>query len=814
MTRFFKGLIIFFASILLVLIVIFSVAYWNRDVILERITAQLNEGIDGEFKIESLDFTLISDFPNFSLSLNNVSLRGSHYATYGKDFFVAEHVFVDINLYQLLKKNINVRSLKLENANLFIFKAKDGYTNLNIFKKDTISSTVDSTAQSENPFLLSLRNIEFKNVQATYSDSIKNKSHSVRFIDTKHVVESNDSVYNTHIKGKIHFDSLVFKQNSGGFLANKETRADLHVNINKLSKILTIEPSSLEVNDNKINLSGYFHLQPGKTFELVFSADKIDLEEGRVLLDKQLQKTVGRFKVDKPVDVVVNLKGKSVPNDRPAVDVQLGSSNAHVEFGKLKMNKFYFTGSFSNHFDSTKVFDNKNSKVTISSFDGVMNSFPVKGNVTISQLQDPYLKLDVLTDMKLKDLNGHIDSSRFHFGKGTVSTRIKYEGRLAEYTDNTLTKYEGRLNGITVVRGGSFFYKPRRMKLEKLEAVFEFDKSKFKIENIAFDLNGSPLKMKGTIENFVPFFIQPKNKGYIKMDVTSSRFDLTMLSDKRPGHKTTKQIQRDQKKVSDLMDKVLEKLEFDLNVKVNELIMNQFRATDFSGRLALSHQSLEARPVTMNVAGGTMSLNFKLSDLSKTVNPMAVTAKVNNARIKEFFEAFDNFNQKTITGDNLSGLISADVKFNARLNDNLKIEAPSIWGDLEVKIKNGRLKNFEPMENMSNFLFKKRDFSDVEFAEIDSHFFLAGPDLDINRMEIQSTVLSLFLHGRYSFTDSTSLSVQLPLSNLKKRDKNYVPKNVGVDAKVGPSIFLHVYKDEQGKIAIAYDPFKKYAKVN
>ena len=157
-------------------------------------------------------------------------------------------------------------------------------------------------------------------------------------------------------------------------------------------------------------------------------------------------------------------------------------------------------------------------------------------------------------------------------------------------------------------------------------------------------------------------------------------------------------------------------------------------------------------------------------------------------------------------------MISADVKFNARMNDNLSIEAPSMWGDLAVKIKNGRLQNFEPMQNMSNFLFKKRDFTDVAFAEIDSHFFLLGSDLDINLMEIQSTVLSLFVHGRYSFTDSTSLSVQLPLSNLKKRDKDYKPKNVGVDAKVGPSVFLHVYKDDKGKIAIAYDPFKKYAK--
>jgi len=54
--------------------------------------------------------------------------------------------------------------------------------------------------------------------------------------------------------------------------------------------------------------------------------------------------------------------------------------------------------------------------------------------------------------------------------------------------------------------------------------------------------------------------------------------------------------------------------------------------------------------------------------------------------------------------------------------------------------------------------------------------------------------------------------VQLPLSNLKKRDKTYQPKNIGVDAKAGPSVFLHVYKDVTGKIVFAYDPFKRHAK--
>jgi len=207
-----------------------------------------------------------------------------------------------------------------------------------------------------------------------------------------------------------------------------------------------------------------------------------------------------------------------------------------------------------------------------------------------------------------------------------------------------------------------------------------------------------------------------------------------------------------------------------------------------------------------------MNLNFSLKNVFDPISPMEVTAKVNNADIKELFLNFNNFNQKTIQADNLRGRISADVKLNASVNEVYSLLASSMRGTLECKISDGGLKDFEPMENMSNFLFKKRDFSDVEFAELNSSFSITGTNLDISRMEIQSSVVSLFLEGRYSFTDSTSLSVQIPLSNLKKRHKDFKPKNIGTHAKAGPSIFLHVYraKDVNSKIQIDYDPFKKW----
>jgi uncharacterized protein involved in outer membrane biogenesis len=810
MKRLFKGLFYFFATVILLLTIAFAIAYWNRDKIREQITAQLNSGINGEFNIRKLNFTLFNDFPHVTVTLRDVSLRETVPFNH-PDFFAAEKIFLDVNLYSLWHKQIDIHTLKVENANLFMFRTHDGYTNLSIFKTDSVTSA-DSNKQNKSPFLLSINNIEFRNVDFIYTDSLKKKSHRFKFIATKHKVLFSDSVYETHINGKMHFSGLTFKEENGSFLSDKKVTTDLHLKINRNARLLTIEPSFLQFEKSQIGISGFFELRPEGNFNLRFKSDKLNIPEAVTLVDRHLNTTLSKFEIDQPASVDVLLKGKSIPNHKPEVDVHFRSSDTQVRYAKMLFSKFSFTGAFTNHLDSTRENDNSNSRISFSSFNGLMDDFPIRGTADISELQDPLLKLNIITEMILSDLNHHLDTTRFRFKKGQLITKINYQGRLAEYMDGSRTRYDGQLHGETTVKDGAFYFITKQLYLDKIDALFEFNEERLKINKLDLTLNGSSLQMTGLAKNFIPFFIQPKDKGYIQINIASPRLDLTPFASKKAKKKTTKQLTQDKKRLSDMMDNIFTKLEFDLNIKAAQLVFKRFNATNFTGRVALSHQVLEAKPVSMNVAGGKMNLNFRLSDLSKNINPMVVSAKVTNARIKDFFTCFDNFNQNTVESKHLEGTISTDVQFAARVDDNLQILAPSMRGNISLNVKNGRLINFEPMENMSNFLFRKRDFSDIQFAELNSDFLLNGSDLDIKRMEIQSTVLSLFVHGRYSFTDSTSLSIQLPLSNLKKRDKTYKPKNVGADAKTGPSVFLHIYKDAEGKIAIAYDPFKKWAK--
>ena len=77
-------------------------------------------------------------------------------------------------------------------------------------------------------------------------------------------------------------------------------------------------------------------------------------------------------------------------------------------------------------------------------------------------------------------------------------------------------------------------------------------------------------------------------------------------------------------------------------------------------------------------------------------------------------------------------------------------------------------------------------------------------------MEIESTVLSMYVEGTYSMKGTTDMSIQIPLSNLKKRGADYKPENTGADKKGGASIFIRGRPGPDGNIQFKPDLFHSY----
>ena len=256
-------------------------------------------------------------------------------------------------------------------------------------------------------------------------------------------------------------------------------------------------------------MKGDFELKKEGTFAIVFDASNINYEEVKSLLNSKLIRTLSKYNLSDPATVQVSLQGRQIPGYKPEVNVEFETTQKTFKYKTVGFTSLALKGSFTNHIDDSKEKDNKNSKVTISSFKALMEKIPITGNITFTQLQDPIIDLSFISKGSFNDISHHIDNSRFAIDKGNFVTDVKYKGKLSEYLDSTRTSYQGKLKGSIIASNISLHYKTKQIHLDQIELKSSFDEKLFTIEKLNLNVNGSPVSVTGKIQNFIPFFIRP-----------------------------------------------------------------------------------------------------------------------------------------------------------------------------------------------------------------------------------------------------------------------------------------------------------------
>jgi hypothetical protein len=784
------------------------VLYSYKKEILASINSNLKERVNGDVNIGDIHITILHHFPNVSIVLENVYVHGPQYEKYKQPFLRAEFIDMNVDLFKILRKEISIKSVYIENGEFFAFRTYDGYTNLRVFKK----KRVPSNPTIEKLDLPNLDQLNLIDVRITYVDSLKKKTFSVNFERTSNSLKAKDSSMVINISGRMTFETLMLNAAKGSFLKNKSVIANLNLELDPPQKHIVVRPSILKFDKSLVRLSGLFMLEQPGDYQLDISSDELDYKEALTILNDSLVKKLEKYDVEKPLKVDVTLKGVLQPGVKPAVDLTFAFADSKVTTPILNMDEMTMRGSFINHVDPTLPNDAQNSQLHFASLKGIVNNLPVEAEVTLTDLRDPALQLKAVFNVDLKDVNAHLDTTKLKMIEGNFVSSFTYSGKLKEYLDDSRTRYEGKLLGKATITNGKVNYIARNIRIDKLNATFSFTQKRFEIQDLKLIANKNSVAVSGLMTDFIPFFTSPQQSCKVKLNITSPRIDMSGFKQQRKIRLSKSAKAASKQRVSDLVEKINEGLEFDLDFKVNEFVNKNFLATQLKGNLFLANNQFIVKNASMDFAKGKVGLNLKVTDLQKTINPINLNARMRDVDLKEFFYAFNNFNQKTFQHHHVEGKLNLDLDLSAEVDDKLDFLTKDLDGVAQFTITDGRLKDFEPMQRLSNFLLKGRDFSDVQFGEITSNINMSGTQMHVSRMEVESTVITMFIEGRYDLKDSSDLSIQIPLSNLKKRDQDIPPENVGVDSKVGASVYLRVKPDKTGKNTISYDPFKKFRK--
>ncbi|HYF32593.1 MAG TPA: AsmA-like C-terminal region-containing protein [Chitinophagaceae bacterium] len=775
----------------------------NKERLLQKVSETVSSRLSGEATIKDIGLNFLVNFPYITLRLEEVTLRDSMYKVHQHHLLKAKKFFISSTTFQLLKGKIEPSKIVIEDAQIFLFTDANGYTN------SYITSPPAKDGETKKLSYRSLPDkIVLKDVRIVLYNLLKSKYHDLFVRRLRCGINVSDGFINFKTDVDIGVNSLAFNIGKGSFAKNKAIRGDFRMRFDTLQRELSIDKARLKIGGSPFTVTANFRFDSTRNFKLQLNTARISFRQAASLLSNKLARRLDSLDFKKPIDLQANITGRTAYKDTPYVNVRMVVKDNYVTTPQGNLEQCSFTGSYSNHVSEIVSRNDENSIIHISKLQAQWEGVPIASeNIQITNLLHPVVTCDIQSNTDLSKLDELIGSESFRFVKGEARTKLYYHGPIGDST--SASPY---ISGSFSFNNAEIEYLPRSIKLSDINGDIIFDSSDIRLKDIKGKVQQSPVTINAEIRNFFALMDIDPGKLELNSSIYMPLLDVqqfkTLLGqrNKSASRKGGARLV----KLSRSIDRFMDVCNMNTSLQADKVQYKRFTATDVKANVYLASNTWRFNKVSLKHADGLLDLDGELETMPQNNHRFNMNAQLQRINISRLFQAFNDFGLQDVSAENIRGLLTTSINLSGMLDADATPIPSSLQGVIDLSLLKGELINFEPLQKMSLFLLKKRDFSNLEFAELKNRIQVQGQSIIINRMEVQSTALSMYVEGLYDLRgDSTDLVIQVPLSNLKKRKPDYVPENKGLDAKTGMSVYVRARSDKGDDIDFSVGLFRK-----
>ena len=797
-----KGGIIAGSLILLLGLLYLGIAIFisaNQQLLRRKLTEKITERTHGQVEIRSITPALFKTFPFLSMEIDHLVVRDSAFKYHHKNMLLAEKVYLRISIFKLFSKN-KMNRLIMEDGYINIFRDSTGYSNTYVFQNPEKKNNGSKSARENYP------DIELKNILIDFQNPGKDKHHKILARKIISSIDSDNGKLTIHANTSLFIHELAFNIKKGGYLTNTKWRSNLEIHYNKESRKLQFQDQQIILNNNKYILSGEFSTKPAEPdFFINIKSSNTRFADCAALLPEAIAKKLDRYTIDGVIAVNAMVRGKTKFHYKPLVNVSINVPNAAVKTNFIKLDQCSFKGSFSNELVPGLERNDSNSIVRLEHLKGRLGKININmDSLWIFNLKSPQLKGTLHSNFNLVDLNEHSGSTTLQFTGGKAAVHIYYNGPLERTSEQS-----GKVYGKIDLDEGSMVYLPRNFIMKNTSGNIILEKNNLLVKSLKVNTGLSNLTMNGFAENFLSMINESPDKLLLIWNIHSNNLHLDDYKGFLSRQKTEpKKSSKDAlfRTTSSKIDKMLVDGTVQLNLDADRLDYKKFDATNVNAKVLLTSTEARINEVSMNHAKGKISLKGVMKD-QPGLNKVTLQANLVKIDLPTIFHAFSDFGQDALTEKNIHGQITSYIDLNTDITDQATMVRENTKGTIHFLIENFELNNFEPLQKISDKVFKKQDFTRIKFADLENTLMVDGTSFSFDRMEIRSTALTMFVKGVYDVKNGTDMGITLPVRNLLKSNANIELSDEGKTQK-GISIRLRAKTGDDGKLKVGWDPLR------
>lgn len=722
-------------------------------------------------KVGGVKFSLIENFPNASAILSEVVAyypdKNSH-----DTLLSVKKFYLNINMLSLFKGKVQIRSIDIKNASAAYILEANGTAPHITFWKNKLQKNNDVT-----PF--SIRGVTIKDLALRYwrkgaetkniisidrltfrGDLLRDKVRGEAFISLNRCSVDND-IINQSISN--HADISISGECVYGQTLSLSKISFKTPNISALGAIA--------IHSKKNRNDGWFQ----------FSSNKIEPE--------YLQRILGL----KTLNIVslgqhrLTLNGKIVGPNLTDIQFEVNSTidNGRFRIGNdLEIDNAGFSAIIGGSIKQNVIHPQK---IDCSNLKFDLNGKTITGKFTILP-QTRTLNLtsqgnitpDVLARVLMIN-SPKITGNNINFSAAIVSSN---------FLINNIILSNISMNGSIILDRVNVSLS--HFNLKDITGALEIgDSLSFKNINIDGDLG--QLHLDGIIPHWKQTFLSSQNRAQMEIygKVKSPLLNLDLPS------WGINQDSKNDTSTENTLGTPIKIGEIKLDFLADNIILHNLTGNNAQGTITYIPQTVfSIENASLHSFGG--QIHFTLKNQPRVGgDALSIVGKIDKMDIDSLFHSFNNFDQKTITSENISGKITADFQLlgvmqnNSLLNDSLRCIS-------NIIVENGILKHFEPLKRLAKYITLK-DLETIKFQKLQNSIRIENGVITIPKMLVENNVLNLSLSGAHHLKGDFDYRLQLKLGDVlwhkKKQSSTFRPDLGIVEQKEtgGGSLYLRLF---------------------
>ncbi|WP_282079517.1 AsmA family protein [Aquimarina algiphila] len=171
--------------------------------------------------------------------------------------------------------------------------------------------------------------------------------------------------------------------------------------------------------------------------------------------------------------------------------------------------------------------------------------------------------------------------------------------------------------------------------------------------------------------------------------------------------------------------------------------------------------------LNMDAAGGNIRLSGYFNGSDPKHIYMQPDLVMNNVDLDKLLFKFENFGQDHLVSENLQGKLTSRIKGKIRVYPDMVPDLDQSTIEMDVKVLNGRLKNYDPMLALSDYMGAK-NLQNIRFDTLQNSLDIKKGKINIPSMTIESTLGHMELSGTHDNNQNIDYYLRIPLKAVRK----------------------------------------------